>query len=601
MYNHLLLMLALIGGLSAFFQVFSWWVRIPVILFLLLSGIILGPIYHIVNPDEIFGNLLFPLISIAVAIILFEGSLTLKLDQIKGQGSIITRLVTKGILITWLGISAITHYFFDINWGVSILFGAIMVVSGPTVITPLVRSIRPNTELAHILRWEGITIDPIGGLLAVLVYGWLESKSTHHAIIHTIGNMFLTFGIGTTLGLVNGFLMTEFLKKRWFPDSLLNICVLNWVVLVYVLSSTIVDETGLLAVTIMGIVVANRKNVPIDFILDFKETLSTLLLSGLFIIMAARMEAQYIQSIFWYSIALFFIIQFIIRPLVVWVCSFGSSLSWRDKAFLSLIAPRGIVAAAMASLFALKLQALGYPKAYLLVPMVFLLIVYSVVLPSLTGRFFGKMLNVLEPDPNGVLIIGANIVAREIAAQLTNKNIPVTLASISWENISLARLAGFNTYYGNPASLHAERNLNLIGIGKILTITPNQDLNSLASIHFRNLMGADSVYYLLTSNEKKVSEKLLVATKHKGVQLFEGDVTYQQLASLLSQKWEIRNTLLTEQFSYQNYLDKNSVKTLPLFAFNPKGKLFVFTDGYKFKPEAGWTVMSFVPKESPQA
>jgi len=591
--NYILIMLALVGTLSAIFQVLSWWARIPVILFLLLAGILLGPITHVLEPDKVFGELLFPLVSLGVAIILFEGSLTLRFEQIRGQGHVVSRLISKGVLIAWLGIAGATHYLFDVRWDISILIGAILVVTGPTVITPLVRAIRPKENLAHILRWEGIAIDPIGGLLAVVVYGWIESRSEHLALLKTLLNMVLIFGVGISFGIINGWLMSTFLKKRWFPDSLLNICILNWVVLVYVLASSIVDETGLLAVTVMGVFVANQREVPLDTVLDFKETLSTLLLSGLFIILAARIETQYIHRILGYSIIFFLLIQFIIRPLAVFVCAWGSHLNWREKTFLSWIAPRGIVAAAITSLFALKLQEIGYPRAYLITPMVFLVIVYGVVFPSLTGRFIGKLLGVIEPDPNGVFIIGANKVCREIAKVLLQHDIPVTLASISWEHISTARLEGLATYYGNPASLHAERNLSLVGMGKMVAITPNQDLNTLAGIRYKNTFGNDNIYYLLTSAEKKSSEKLNVASKHKGHQLFEKEITYQQLASLLSQGWELKSTTLTEQFNFQDYLAKNEGNILPLFAFNPKNKLFIFREHYKFKPVAGWVIVSF--------
>ena len=201
MSEHILLMLALVGGLSALFQVISWWARIPVILMLLMAGILLGPTLHILTPDKLFGQVLFPLISIAVAIILFEGSLTLRFDQIKGQGNVVFRLVTKGVLIGWLCITIAAYYLFNIQWGVAFLFGAIMVVSGPTVITPLVRAIRPKANLAHILRWEGIAIDPIGGLLAVIIYGWIESKNANAAIASMALNMLTTFGFGFILSL----------------------------------------------------------------------------------------------------------------------------------------------------------------------------------------------------------------------------------------------------------------------------------------------------------------------------------------------------------------------------------------------------------------
>ena len=582
----------LIGVLAALCQLVAWRIKIPTILFLLLVGIIIGPVSGYFHPDILFGPVLFPLIYLSVAIILFEGSLTLKFDQIRGQGQIVSHLLTIGILISWAGISLVTYWLFAFNWQLSVMFSAIMVVTGPTVIKPMLQAIRAEAKIAHILRWEGIAIDPLGSLLAVIVFGFIVYEPNGLALQYRLLQFPAMLLGGAALGVINGFLLSEVLRRHWLPEFLQNIVVLNWVILVCVIAGLISDGMGLLAVTIMGIVIANRKYVPLESILDFKETLSTLLLSGLFIILAARTDLARIHELLLPSLLLYLCLQFIIQPLKILVTTWHSDLTWRHKLLLSWISPRGIVAAAMAALFALKLQAVGYHSAVFLTPLAFLVIVYSVVLPSLTARPLAKILGVADPDPTGVLIIGANKVAREIAKILQQHNIHTIVTDASWENISAARLEGLTTFFGNPVSEHADNYLNLLGIGNLLAITPNADLNTLAGLRYRNDFGPKGIYYLQTGTEKRAAKKYLVSTKHKGQQLFGKDITYQQLASLIACGAEIRSTTLTEQFAMAAYQAKNKDKYIPLFAINPKGKLAIFAQHSQIKTEPGWTIMA---------
>ena len=282
--NNILLSIASIGVLGIACQWFAWWVRIPSILFLLTVGIIVGPVLNLINPDALFGNLLFPFISLSVAVILFEGSLTLKFEDIRGHGKTVSNLVSTGALITWLIIGYSTYRLLDLPIELAFLFGAIVVVTGPTVIIPMLRIVRPNTKVANVLRWEGIIIDPLGALLAVLVFDFIISGQQNNAL----GMIFLTFGkiifSGLIIGFVSGWLIGEILRKQYVPQYLRNIFTLISVFAIFVTSEMIESESGLLAVTVMGITMANMKDMDIDNILDFKESLSVLLISALFIL-----------------------------------------------------------------------------------------------------------------------------------------------------------------------------------------------------------------------------------------------------------------------------------------------------------------------------
>lgn len=586
--------LSLIGFLTVGCQIVAWRLRLPAILFLLLAGIVVGPAFSILNPDELFGDLLMPVTSLAVAIILFEGSLSLRFCELKGGlGRPVGTLLLGGVLISWAGISLAAFYSTNFHWETAVLFGAIMVVSGPTVIKPLLQAVQPVNNVAKPLYWESIILDPLAGLLAALVVGFIVSNHDAAAVQQTVLDFFTMIGLGCVFGLLNGYLLSEIVKRHWLPNILENILVLNWVIIAFVASNYLVGETGLITVTLMGLVMANRKEVPLETILDFKETISTLLLSGLFIVLAARIEFNHIHEIIPESLMIFLLMQFVVQPLKVSVATWGSQLNWKERFLISWIAPRGIIAAALVSIFAIKLHQLGYPQAEALVPITFMIIIYSVIWPSLTARPLARLLHLRLPEANGVLIVGANQAAREIAKALMRHNINVLVADSSWENISAARLNHIPVYFGNPTSDNADRNLDLTGIGVLFAVTPNNELSNSARMKFRTVLGKNAIYYVKTHGEKKVSERHLIAQHNRGKELFTTPLTYQQLASYFSQGAEIKSTVLTDTFTYDEY-KKNNTNYLPLFLINKKQQLVIHFSQSDIEP--GTTIVSLAKK-----
>lgn len=581
-------------------QWIAWRVKMPAILFLLLSGIVAGPVFQLLEPDKLFGEMLFPFISMAVAIILFEGSLTLRFRDITGLQKVIRNMITVGAGITLFITAFATRYLLGFSWDVSFLFGSLMVVTGPTVIVPLLRTVRPKASLSNILRWEGILIDPIGATLAVLVFQFIIAGGVQDGVAEMLGVFGKILLIGGVLGAVFGFLFGQILREHWIPHYLDNFTALALVCTVYAISNAMEAESGLLSVTVMGIWLANTKDVDMSDIVGFKEHLSVVLISMLFIILAARMELGVFTALGWPSVLLFGVIQFLSRPLAAQVSAMGSNLTLNERHFLSWIAPRGIIAAAISAVFAIKLEILGYPEAEKLVPLTFMVIVGTVLLQSATARPIAKWLGVAEPDPRGFLIVGADVLARTIAGSLKENGFRVQLTDMNRDNVVAAHLEGLPAYWGNPASEHAERHLNLVGLGRLLALSPSQELNALAAQKYRVEFGASNVFTIRTKRAESAEGNAKVTIPQGGRPLFQKDITYSGLLAMLENGVELRTTPITESFTFSDYLSQCDEKRIPLFAVTPAGRIHVFTDKDSFSPKADWRIIGTASCSHPQ-
>ncbi|SDU19664.1 sodium/proton antiporter, CPA1 family [Pseudomonas pohangensis] len=584
-----------IGAASLASQWLAWRLRLPAILFLLLCGILAGPMLGWLDPELLFGDLLFPIVSLAVALILFEGSLTLHLSEWKEIGSVVRRMVTIGALATWVVIAVTTHYLLDFSWDLAILFGTLTLVTGPTVITPMLRVVRPKASIANILRWEGIVIDPIGALLAVVVFSFIVSQSNGEALSSSLGTFAAVIICGSFFGIAGGWLFGLGLRRHWLPEYLQNLGALASVLAVFIASNLLVHESGLLAVTLMGMWLANMRGVDVRHILHFKENLSVLLISGLFIILAARLDLAALIALGPATLILLAVIQLVARPLTVAVSTIGSSLNWRERALLSWIAPRGIVAAAVSAIFAQRLlEHGGYEQAELLVPLTFLVIIGTVVLQSATSRPLAKLLKVDEPASRGFLIIGANPVARAIGKALQQSGWRLLLTDSSWENIKAARMDNLPTYFGNPASQHADANLDLIGLGQLLALSPSSELNTLACTRFRPEFRSQNLYSLPNQKEQQLSDKHRASHEHRGQPLGFPTRTYGQLASVLSKGGSIRTTTLSDSFGWDDYQALHGNRATLLMATDPRDWIHIASAELSFTPGPDWVLLSLI-------
>ncbi|MFC4698797.1 cation:proton antiporter [Glaciecola siphonariae] len=584
--------LVAVGLLSIACQFLAHKVKLPAILFLLIAGIIVGPVTGTFTADALFGDLLFPIVSLAVAIILFEGSLTLKFSDISGHGNMVRNLCTSGVFVTWATVTPAAYYFLDIPLGLAALLGAIVTVTGPTVIVPMLRTVRPSSKIGNILRWEGIIIDPIGALCAVLVFEFILTQQD--ALTHT----FLAFGqtilSGLVLGVLSGYCLGLCLRHNLIPHYLQNTATLTIVLGAFAFSNALAHESGLLTVTIAGMILANMKNVDVSDILEFKETLSVLLISGLFILLATRMDFSAIQAVGLGAVIVVLVVLFIARPASVFVSAIGTQLNLKEKLLLSWIAPRGIVAAAVSALFALKLEAEGYPQAEVLVPMVFIIIIATVVIQSLTSAKVASLLGLRSPEPNGLFLFGGSQFSRELAAELQQNDIPVILADTNWDTVKEARMANTKTYFGNPMSEHAQRHLDLTGIGSALILSPYKQLNPLVMMHFEHELGKEATVLGLNTRETEGMTSHQVSESYaKKLALFDSYVTYSYLASAMKRGAKIKTTALTDEFSFENYLAKYENELVPLL-YLYEGKVGVFSGNKELTPKSGWKIISLV-------
>lgn len=580
-----------IGVVGLACQWLAWRLRLPAILFLLIAGIIVGPVAGILNPQALLGDLLFPLISLAVAVILFEGSLTLNFKEIRGVSHTVWQIVTVGALISWILTSAATHYLIGLDWTIAFLFGSLTVVTGPTVIVPLLRTVRPNSRLSNILRWEGILIDPLGALFVVMVYEFLVSSSEAHSL--TVLAIILV--VGLIIGGVSGAFVAAVLRRRLLPEYLQPFAVLSIVLGVFSVSNYLESESGLLTVTVMGMWLANAKDVNIRHILHFKEHLTVLLITGLFILLAARIDPEDFLIFNWGALGLFVFMQLVSRPVAIFLTTLKSKLTFKDKVFLSWVAPRGIVAASISSLFAIKLVELGVPGAKMLVPLTFMVIIGTVVLQSASARPLALKLKVAEPAPKGFLIIGANDVARTLAQAISKYDCRVIVTDSNWDYIRQARMMGLEHYYGNPISSHADNYLNLIGIGHVVAVTSDKHFNAMACMQLMQDFGEQRVFCLHDKVKADPNDKHNVAQEYHGLPFLGGDVSYKKLASLINQGAEIKHTKLSEEFTYAHYLQEHKDRyVLPLFLVNVKGRIKMCYDLAAFDPQTGDTVVALM-------
>ncbi len=555
----------------------------PAIIFLLLAGVLVGPIFHVVHPEALLGELFHPFVSMSVAIILFEGSLTLKFKEILGLEKVVRNILSVGVLVTWAITAVVTKYAIGISWEFAALFAAITVVTGPTVVAPLLRTVKPSAAVSNILRWEGIVIDPIGASFAVLIYEFVLSGGGSKALGATLIAFSQILLISGGIGVIAGYGFGVVLRKRWLPEFLHNIGVLGVVFTAFVLSNFIQADSGLVAVTVMGMWLANMPGVELDDILEFKEHLSIMLVSFLFIFLTAAIDLNAIKSLGWAAVVVCLAVQFLARPLNIMVSTLGSTLSLSERYILAWIAPKGIVAAAISSLFAIELSHAGIGEADLLVPLTYTVILSTVLLQSFTSRPLAKWLGVAEPDPDGFLIIGTNKIARAIATIMHERGVKVLLVNEGWGKISKARHAGLPTYHGNPLSDPANRYMDLAGIGKMLALSQYANVNATTAKRYQVEFGKENVYVLRSEKGE--------TGRFDGKILFDAKTDFSFLDQMIGKGAKIHVTQLTDVFSFADFMDLQGKNGTLLLAIDKNDAFRPFHVDRQWEPEAGWSII----------
>ncbi len=586
------LALAAILVLGVGSQWLAWRIGLPSILLLLSAGIVVGPWQGWLQPDQLFGDLLLPGVSLAVALILYEGGLSLKISELKKVGAVVRNLVTIGAGITWVGSAAAAHFVLDLSMPLSALLGAVLVVTGPTVIGPLLRHIRPTGSVGSILKWEGIVIDPIGALLAVLIFEALVIGKASEAAGFAAFAVAKTIVYGGGIGIATAALLTLVLAKYWLADHLQNAVSLMLVIAAFTVSNFLQEESGLLAVTVMGFVLANQKKVDVAHIVEFKENLQVLLISSLFVILAARLKPEGLTAMASKDLLFIVFLIVIVRPVSVFASTIRSKLTIREKLFLSWMAPRGIVAAAVSSVFALKLADKGYAGAEQIVPTTFIVIIATVGVYGLTASFVARRLKLAEANPQGIIFVGAQDWVRQVAKVLKERKYRVFLVDNNWENINEARMLGLSTYAGSILDEKLLSTIDLGGIGRILALTPNDWVNTLALQKFEHVFGKVNCYQLPPEEDTLKRRK-----EHKHIHgrlLFEESATYDAVRMREFDGFTIKATRLSEEFNYDDYQEQYRQSAMPMFVIDSKNRLTVVTAKDGPHPEAGHTIIGFV-------
>ena len=588
--------IALVLFLAISAQWLGWKFRTPSIILLLVFGVLAGPIFGLLEPDVILGDLLTPLVSLSVGLILFEGGLSLRFAEIPGLQRVVFSLISLGMLSTWLIGAWAGYHILGLDFQLAVLLGAILTVSGPTVIIPLLRDIRPKSNLASILKWEGILIDPIGALLAVLVFEIIMHGEILSAPTHLLGGILNTIIIGGVIGVLGAYLLIYLIQRFLLPDYLQNPFSFSLVIIVFVLANMFQREAGLFAVTLMGIILANRSTLVIRHIVEFKENLQVLLIGVLFILLSARLELSHIQELQWGSILFLFIMVFLARPIAVLISTVGSELKWRERIFLAWVAPRGIVAAAVASLFGLELEAAGVEGGSALVAYTFFMIVSAGFLYGLTAGRVARFLGVQQNAAQGILFLGAHQAARSLAFQVQKAGFRVLLVDTNWENVSAAKLDGLPVFYGNILSEHLVEDVDLDGIGRLFAMTPNDEANSLAALRFSEHFGRAGVYQLARDGGQ-VGEVTKSQAHHlRGRSLFRGNLTYHSFLEALEGGAEMKNILISEEFSLSD-IEANYPRLFEPLMVVDGDTLSVVTKNFAAQPRVGQRIIALVREQ----
>jgi NhaP-type Na+/H+ or K+/H+ antiporter len=548
--------LAVIVGAGMVAQWLAWRTQVPSIVALLLAGFLLGPVSGVIDPDELLGETLFPLVSLSVALILFEGGLGLPPRELRSTGTVVRRLITLGLVVTFIVGWYASREIFEISNEAAIMIGAVLVVTGPTVVGPLLRFVRPTGTTGPILRAEGVLIDPIGAFAALLAFEIVLSDTFDQAALRIAWIAILTIVVGAGIGLVAAIALDFALRRFLIPDPLAVPMTLAVVITSFVVSNEVQEEAGLLAVTTLGVYLARRESSTIREVLEFNESLRTLLISALFILLAARIEAEQLRDVLLPSLLFLAVLVFIARPLSVLLSSARTSLTWRERVFLMAMAPRGIVAAAVSAIFALRLEQRDVPDAAKIVPIVFVVIIGTIVVYGFAAGPAARALGLAEAQADGVLIAGASNVGRGLAVELKEHGIKTLMIDTDRYNVTGAIAAGINARWMSALAEEATRDLDLRGIGRLLAFTSNDEVNALATARFARVFGRREVFQLAPS--KPNSAIAPVPEEFLGRVIGIDGITYTMLDERSRQGWQMRTAacgpLVEEAFAEGSFI-----------------------------------------------
>jgi NhaP-type Na+/H+ or K+/H+ antiporter len=550
--------------------------RLPAIVLLLPVGFLAGALTTDVNPYALFGSAFQPLVSLGVGLILFEAGLRLRLQELGGGvRTVIVRLIPIGTVVTAVGVALTVRVVFGLPWGPAALLGAILIVSGPTVVAPLLEFVRPSERVRSVLKWEGVLIDPIGALLGVIVFTGVKAGAgpgEYHP-----GTLILDLAVGLAAGAVGAGLLWLLLGgiQRAAPGQ--SIAVALMVVVGAVVGADLIrEDTGFVAATTMGIALANQDVLDVSRVLEFQGRIVQLLIGVLFVMISASVTPSQVSSVLLGALALLAVMVLVIRPLVVALGTWGSELEARERALMAWLAPRGIVAGATASAFGPELAKLGVGGAGKVLPITFVAIFGTVIVYGLTAAPVARRLHVVSVRANVVLVVGGHPWALSIASALKRAGLQVRVWTGRAEEQAAARADGLDAGQGQLGVDLATREIELEGITDALLLTESDDFNALAAFELRQELGHDHVHQLAARGE------LLNATPGyaQGRTLFDEDISYLEL----QRRFEAGERAVT--LSSDALRRPHAGGTL-LFVVSSEGELRVATASDPLQPASG--------------
>jgi len=564
---------ALIAAAGVAAQWLAWRFRLPAIVLLLAAGALAGPVSGLVQPDEQFAGLVQPLVAVAVAIILFEGGLTLNFHDLRESGTGVRRIVILGAPITFLLAGASAYYVAGLSLWPALVFAGILVVTGPTVIIPLLRQSALSRRPAALLRWEAILADPLGALMAVFVYEIFLVTSGHHDADTLILRIVVALVLGLAGGWYAGKALVQAFVRGHVPEYLKIPVIVTTVLGTYAISNAVLEESGLLTVTMLGLALGNSRIASLGEVKRFKEIMTILLVSGVFIILTASLEPRELAAaVDMRTLAFVLVVLFVVRPVSIWVATIGAGLTWQERALVGWIAPRGVVAVAVSGLFAGLLVARGVEDGERLVPLAFAVVVATVLAHGFTIGPLARALGLASGGGAGLLIVGANRFTVALAAKLKERDIPVLMTDRNWGRLRHARQAGIETHYGEILSEVAEHTISLAPYSHLLAATDNDDYNALVCTNFGPEIGRSEVLQIGRDKEPTPEHRQLSVTLG-GRPFLANAGGLHSLIARVSEGWRVSTTVLSAEYDAAAYAADRPDEVIPLFALTAGGRL----------------------------
>ena len=590
--------LVIVAGIACHW--IAWRFKLPAIVLFALAGLIAGPLMHWVDPQEDFGELFKPFVSLGVAVILFEGGLNLKLHELDKAASGVRRLVILGAPLTLFFGTVCAHFIGGLSIPVSMVFAAIIVVTGPTVIMPLLRQAQLNNRTASYLKWEAIINDPIGALLAVLIYQYFVNID----VTATADQIFVSMGwavlMATAIGVVGGYLLGRAFQRVLVPEFLKAPVTLALVLLVFVTANQIQHEAGLLSVTVMGLVLGNMELPSLDEMRRFKEYIVVMLVSVVFVLLTADLDPEVLIKMDWHHGALVVAVLFFVRPASVFLATIFTDMDWKNRLLVAWIGPRGIVAAAVGGVFGVRMMEAGYADADLLVPIIFSVIFATVILHGFSIGRMARWLG-LSGEVKSVLIVGASPWSIELARTFTKDlDIKTIVADSSWHRLRDARMAGVPIIYGEILSEGVQQELELNNIGTLLAATSNDAYNALVCSHFASELEHDRVFQLpMYAQEDEAKPYKALSRANRGIAAFSQEAQYEELWRKHYQHWEFNKTRITDSYSFDNFTRDLPTDSIVIAVLRAADDSLIFhAPHHPVRPREGDVMIYYAPRRT---